>query len=300
MSPLKHLLLSAYYAATLPVRRRAAADRAARGMEPVSVLFYHRVADKTPNDWTMPTATFAAQILWLKERFEIVDLAEAQRRIAAGRNSRPTACITFDDGYAENMEFAVPLLLREQVPFTYFVSTNHVFASRPFPHDVAAGVSLAPNSVSQLRELAAKGVEMGAHTRNHVHLGAVSHEQMVDEIVGSKHDLERALEREVSYFAVPYGLPADLSTAAFQIAYNAGYHGVCSAYGDYNLPGDDPFHLRRVHADCELVRLKNWLTVDPRKLCHRVDFNPGDFRRDFAPPVCLDAVILSSGLVQHE
>jgi peptidoglycan/xylan/chitin deacetylase (PgdA/CDA1 family) len=294
MSPLQNLLLSAYYAATLPARRRAAIDRAACGQEPVSVVFYHRVADESPNDWTMPTKMFAAQIRWLRARFEIVDLAECQRRIAATRNDRPTVCITFDDGYAENMDFAVPLLLREQVPFTYFVSTSHVFGSRPFPHDVAAGVPLTPNSVSHLRELAAAGVEIGAHNRNHVHLGTVAHEQLVDEIVGSKHDLEQALEREVRYFAVPYGQRDDLSTAAFQIAYHAGYHGVCSAYGGYNLPGDDPFHLRRIHADCELVRLKNWLTVDPRKLRHPINFNPGDFRRDVAPPVYLDSALLTS------
>src|SRR3990172_12880803 len=99
MNPLKTLLLNTYYTATLPSRKRAAADRAARGMEPVCVLFYHRVADRDPNAWTMPTATFAAQIRWLRERFDIVDLAEAQFRIAAGRNRRPTVCITFDDGY---------------------------------------------------------------------------------------------------------------------------------------------------------------------------------------------------------
>src|SRR3989304_112621 len=279
MNPLRDVLLNAYYLTTLRGRRRAAADRATLGVEPVSVLFYHRVADSCPNGWTMPTCTFAKQIRWLQERFDVVSLAEAQRRIESGHNTRPTVSITFDDGYAENLQFAVPLLLREQLPFTYFVSTNHVFGSRPFPHDVAAGVPLAPNSVSQLREMAAAGVEIGAHNRNHVHLGVVSADGMQEEIVGAKHDLEQALEREVRYFAFPYVQPSDLSTAAFQIAYNAGYRGVASAYGGYNFPGDDPFHLRRIHADCELVRLKNWLTIVPRKLRHPIDFAPGGFRR---------------------
>lgn len=294
MIPLKDMLLSAYYLSTVGKRRRAAANRAERGREPISVLFYHRVADTTPNAWTMPTATFARQIRWLKERFDVVDLAEAQRRIASGRNERPTVSITFDDGYAENMQFAVPLLLREQLPFTYFVATNHVFGNRPFPHDDAAGQSLAPNTMSQLREMAAAGVEIGAHNRNHIHLGVASVEVMEDEIVGSKHDLEQALEREIRYFAFPYGQPVDLSTAAFQIAYQAGYHGVCSAHGGYNFPGDDPFYLRRIHADCEMIRVKNWLTVDPRKLRHPISFDPGDYRRDVAPPVLLDAAMLSS------
>jgi peptidoglycan/xylan/chitin deacetylase (PgdA/CDA1 family) len=294
MNPLKDILLSVYYLATLPQRRRAAADRAARGMEPVSVLFYHRVADSCPNGWTMPTSTFAKQIRWLQERFDVVDLAEAQRRIVSRRNARPTVSITFDDGYAENLQFAVPLLLKEQLPFTYFVSTNHVFGSKPFPHDEAAGRPLAPNSLSQLRDMAAAGVEIGAHNRNHLHLGIVSPEVMQDEIVGSKHDLEQALEREIRYYAFPYGQPSDLSTAAFQMAYHAGYQGVSSAYGGYNFPGDDPFHLRRIHADCEMVRLKNWLTLDPRKLRHPINFDPGNFRHEVAPPVLLDAAILSS------
>jgi peptidoglycan/xylan/chitin deacetylase (PgdA/CDA1 family) len=294
MNPLKNIVLNAYYLTTLPGRRRAAADRAALGMEPVNVLFYHRVADSCPNGWTMPTKTFANQVRWLQARFDVVTLAEAQRRIASGRNSRPTVSITFDDGYAENLQFAAPLLLKEQIPFTYFVSTNHVFGNRPFPHDVAAGRPLAPNSVSQLREMAAAGVEIGAHNRNHVHLGAVSAEVMQDEIVGAKQDLEQALEREVRYFAFPYGQPSDLSTAAFQIAYNAGYRGVSSAYGGYNFPGDDPFHLRRIHADCEIARLKNWLTVDPRKLRHSTQFDAGDFRREVFAPVVLNAAMLSS------
>jgi hypothetical protein len=41
---------------------------------------------------------------------------------------------------------------------------------------------------------------------------------------------------------------------------------VCSAYGGFNFPGDDPFHLQRIAADSVMVRLKNWVTMDPRKL----------------------------------
>jgi len=278
MNPLKHGLLSAYYLATLPARRRAAVDRAARQAEPICVLFYHRVADRDPNPWTMSRAQFAAQIRWLRSRFDLVDLAEAQRRIAAGRNRRPTACITFDDGYAENLEFALPLMMREQIPCTYFVTTSHVFGQRPFPHDVAANRPLESNSLPQLRDLAAAGVEIGAHARNHIHLGDVSHDVLQDEIAGSKRELEQALDAEVRYFAFPFGQRADLSTAAFQIAYAAGYDGVCSAHGGYNFPGDDPFHLRRIHADPELVRVKNWLTVDPRKVRGQRDFDPADYR----------------------
>lgn len=199
MNHIKQLALSSYYWGTLPARRRAAKLRAARGTEPVQILFYHRVADEHPNAWTMPTRAFAAQMDWLRARFDMVTLAEAQARIAAGCNRRPTACITFDDGYADNMRFAVPRLLKHHVPFTYFVATDHVFSGRPFPHDVAAGRPLAPNSLSELRELAAAGIEIGGHTRSHADAGKLSPKRLVDEIAGCKRELESAIDCEVRY-----------------------------------------------------------------------------------------------------
>ena len=273
----KECLLGAYYGATLPARRRAAARRTAQEAEPVRILFYHRVADDHPNDWTMSSRSFARQVRWLRERFDVVGLGEAQARIAAGRNRIPTACITFDDGYADNMRFAVPLLLEQRLAFTYFVSTNHVLAGQPFPHDVAAGQPLLPNTPDQLRELAAAGVEIGGHSRGHVDLGrTASAEQLADEIAGCKRELEQAIGRDVRYFAFPYGQHANLSAAAFRVAHEAGYEAVCSAYGGYNFPGDDAFHLRRIHADPEFIRFKNWLMIDPRKLRMQHDFVPGD------------------------
>ncbi len=275
----KSVLLNTYYMATLASRRRAATRRAAAQREPVQILFYHRVADEHPNDWTMSTRSFARQLAWLRDRFDIVSLAEAQARITSGRNRQPTACITFDDGYADNCRFAVPLLLKHQVPFTYFVSTNHVLRGEPFPHDVIAGQPLETNTVTQLREMAAAGVEIGAHTRRHANLGAhLTHADLTNEIVGSKQDLESALGREVRYFAFPYGQHANLSKNAFRIAYEAGYAGVCSAYSGYNFPGNDAFHLRRIHADIDFIRFKNWLTVDRRKVRIQRDFDPGEFR----------------------
>ena len=67
----------------------------------------------------------------------MVSLAEAQRRLASGRNDRPCVSITFDDGYADNCDQALPLLIRERIPCTYFVTTRNVIDGKPFPHDVA-------------------------------------------------------------------------------------------------------------------------------------------------------------------
>lgn len=275
----RECLLAAHYWATLPARRRSAIERAAQQSEPVRVLFYHRVADEHPNDWTMSTTAFATQIRWLRRRFDLVSLSEARARIAAGRNRWPTACITFDDGYADNCRYALPLLLRHKIPLTYFVSSDFVLTGEPFPHDVAAGCPLRPNAPEEIRALAAAGVEIGAHTRSHADMGApLPHDQLVDEIVGSKRELEQLTGGDVRHFAFPYGQHEHLSRDAFRVAYEAGFEGVCSAYGGYNFPGDDPFHVRRFHADPEFMRFKNWLTIDPRKLQRVAEFDPGDYR----------------------
>lgn len=278
MNSWKQLALTAYYFTTLRERRRAAMERAAAFREPVRILFYHRVADESPNAWTIRTRSFARQIHWLRERYDLVTLSAAQSRIASGRNRWPAACITFDDGYADNRREAIPLLLKHHIPFTYFVSTDHVFRGKPFPHDVAAGKPLAVNTLAHLRELVSAGVEIGAHTHSHANLGAATNEQLVDEIVGSKQELEEALGVPIRYFAFPYGQHENLSMDAFRIAYEAGFDGVCSAYGGYNFPGDDPFHLRRIHADPEFIRFVNWMTIDPRKLRMHREFEPGNFR----------------------
>ncbi len=278
----KDPLIAMYYLATLPMRRRQAARRASAGTAPIISLFYHRVADEHPNDWTIATERFKNQIRWLRERYEIVTLEESQRRMGLATSDSPSVCITFDDGYADNCRTATPWLLEEGVPFTYFVATSHVLENRPFKHDLRRGCPLSPNTPEQLSELADAGVEIGAHTRGHLDLGPVDDEQLLhDEIVGSKRDLESIIGRAVRYFAFPYGLRPNLSEAAFRVAFGAGYWGVCSAYGDYNLPGDDPFHIHRIHGDPSWARFCNALTVDPRKYRRVPRFEAREYRLGF-------------------
>lgn len=260
-------LLYAYYQSTRLQRSYRLRRASAAGQAPVMVLFYHRVADDALNDWTCPFRTFARQMRWLKRRFDMVSLAEAQRRLASGCNRRPAVSITFDDGYADNCRRAIPLLLRERIPCTYFVSSRFILHGEPFPHDVAVGRPLRPNTASELRAMAGSGIEIGGHTRSHANLGAIADEnRLADELVGGNLELQEVLGRPIRYFAFPYGLHANLSAAAMAIARRSGVEGVCSAYGAYNLPGDDPFHLQRIHGDLQMARFYNWMSVDPRKL----------------------------------
>ncbi len=271
--------LGLYYYATLPKRWQNESQWREKGCAPCTVLFYHRVADDHPNAWSISLKQFKHQIEWVRERYQIVSLADVQQAVDLRQNTEPLVAITFDDGYADNSEAALPWLLQEGLPLTYFVTTGNMSTGEPFPHDVRAGTPLRPNTPEQIRELAASGVEIGCHTRTHADLGSgLPDRALRDEIVGSKRDLEDLIGRQVRYFAFPFGMPENMTTTGFRIAREAGLSGVCSAYGAYNVPGSDSFHIRRVHGDPEWGRFRNWLTVDPRKVQRQEPFDPGDYR----------------------
>ncbi|CAN0362838.1 unnamed protein product, partial [Ectocarpus sp. 4 AP-2014] len=215
---------------------------------------------------------FQRQIDWLRKRFDMVSLQEAQRRLETQDSRRPAVAITFDDGYGENCETAIPLLLRRNVPFTYFVSTKIIKDQSAFPHDLEAGVRLRPNTISELRSMSDAGVEIGAHTRTHADLGrSIDPDWLCEEIVGSIEDLESWTGRRPTCFAFPFGQIESMTPEAMAVARGAGIKAICSAYGAYNRPElvseqHGPFHLRRIHADPEWQRFFNWMTFDARKL----------------------------------
>lgn len=263
----KLLLLNLYYHATRPARTWRNRKLAARGRSPAIVLFWHRIADDRATPWTTSNAMFVRQVSWLKKRFQLVSLAEAQHRIRRGYNHRPCVSVTFDDGYADNCRRAIPWLIEQQIPCTYFVTLQNVLEGEPFSHDLALGHHFQPNSMEQLRVMSQAGVEIGAHTYTHPDLASIADPHLLHrEVVTAKEELAAALDRPVRYFAFPFGQHVNLSPEAFEMAKQAGYAAVCSAYGGYNFPGDDPFHLQRIAADETMIHLKNWVTMDPRKL----------------------------------
>ncbi|MGC4006152.1 MAG: polysaccharide deacetylase family protein [Pirellulales bacterium] len=265
-APLKSCLLSLYYNGTLPYRRWRNERLYAAGRAPLLTLFYHRVSQDRCVPWNHSYEEFQNQIDWLQAHFEFIDLAETQRRIRSGVNDRPAVAITFDDGYAENCDFALPLLIDRGIPCTYYVNTYYVREQLPFPHDIARGRRLLPNTVEQLRILAECGIEIAAHTRTHADMGKIHDPRLIrEEISVCGDELEQMIGKPVRHFAFPYGMPHNMTEAAFRIAREHGYETVASAYGDYNYVGDDGFHIRRVHPD-DLGVLKNWATFDPRKM----------------------------------
>lgn len=272
MTSKSEILTEAYRLASEPWRwfRRRQQERA--GTVPIVVLFYHRVADVHPTDWTISRSRFAAQMDWFQENFELLSMEQVHQRLQSGFNDRPAIAITFDDGYAENMDYALPLLAERQIPCMYYVSTSYILNQTFFPHDEKLRLQLHPNSVNDLKQILAWGLDIGAHTRTHPDVAQITDvEKLHDELVVCRRELMNLLEVPIEHFAFPYGQTSNISTAAVQMARRTGYKTVAAAYGGYNTIGGDPFFIQRVHGDPSLARIKNWTTLDPRWTSRRPD-----------------------------
>jgi len=233
----------------------------------------------------MDVATFKEQILWMKDRFDMISMDEVQRRIVAGINERPAVSISFDDGYAENCEVALPFLLEQNVPVTYFVTTDHTTKQIPFPHDAEAGIELPINTIESLRAMANAGIEIGAHTRTHPDLGTVTDAKTIfDEVITATREMETLLDLKIRHFAFPYGQFTNLNVDVFRLLKESGFESVSSAYGGWNDVAGDSFHIQRIHGDPDFARMRNWLTYDPRiASVNRYDYSDSKSTIDWTP-----------------
>ncbi len=95
----------------------------------LTIYAYHAVV-QTPlevYDWCFIDArSFRRQVRYLKRHFEVVSLSEAVERLSNGQIGRPTAVITFDDGFQNNYEVAFPILRELGLPATVFLITGLV------------------------------------------------------------------------------------------------------------------------------------------------------------------------------
>lgn len=96
------------------------------------VLMYHRVLrEPDPLLADEPDArTFAAHMDLLQSTFNVIGLSEAIDRMKTNSLPKRAVCITFDDGYANNFEVALPILAARKLPATVFVTTQFIGGGR--------------------------------------------------------------------------------------------------------------------------------------------------------------------------
>lgn len=121
---------------------------AARGAAPggrngrLAVLLFHRVLPGTDalNHWDVTASQFERQLRVLRSHFSPLPLTEAIDRLACRSLPARAVCVTFDDGYADNVDVALPILRRWEVPATFFVATGYLNGGRMWNDSVVESV----------------------------------------------------------------------------------------------------------------------------------------------------------------
>jgi len=120
------------------------------------ILMYHRVARPRTDPWKLCVSpeNFRDHLELLCRYARVVPLTELPRRLSrAGRNNRPPVAITFDDGYVDNLEQALPALQHFAAPATLFVATSWIGSSMPFWSDTLAATVLESQVLPEQLEL---------------------------------------------------------------------------------------------------------------------------------------------------
>lgn len=124
----------------------------------------------------------------------------------------------------------------------------------------AAPQAYALASVTELRALDAQAVEIGAHTATHPILSQCTDAEIETEIVHSKLEFERLLEREMRIFCYPSGMPGDFDRRATNAVKRAGYGAATTANGGMCTAeqlAESPWLIPRISAGMALEQLKN-------------------------------------------
>jgi glycosyltransferase involved in cell wall biosynthesis/peptidoglycan/xylan/chitin deacetylase (PgdA/CDA1 family) len=286
------------------------------------LLMYHRFSEQ-PQKRALAAADFRKQMQLLKERCEVLTLAELMSRDPAGAG-KPAAVITVDDGYADFFEIGFPILQELGLPATVFVATGFIDGRMflwpdyirallevcPFQNlklegawqgqqislrdaeereaawhrladqlvftttdrrdravsDLAAavGVPIASLDMSryrsmtwaQLRQMSGAGFEIADHSATHPWLTTMSDEQVLEDLGGSKAQIERMLGTRVRSFAYPNGTKRDYDLRLIGLVRNLGYeNAVLSTPAPVSRKRR--FEIGRFSGDCTLDEFRS-------------------------------------------
>lgn len=205
----------------------------------VPILTWHRVAvfareyTKSIPDETVEPSVFAAEIDALATHgyhpISQLQLFDALFHGAA-LPSRPVL-LTVDDGYVDNVKTILPILQAHHFVATFYIIT-HRFHEPGFLN------------TTEVRRLDAAGMDIGAHTRNHVPLATVSATEMTEQIAGSRRDLEHVVGHPVQWFAYPFGSFDDAVVAAVR---RAGFVLAVTTQGGTSESSQAPLTMPRIH-----------------------------------------------------
>lgn len=195
------------------------------------VLAYHEVTDPRG---------FASQMRRLKQLGVTLCGLDQLLDYLSGSTSpaAPFAAVTFDDGYASQLASAVPVLLDERIPATFFVLADRLGGRARWARESREALPV-PNerllAEEDVRRLAELGFEVGSHGSTHASL-AEPDVNLQREVADSRRRLQDIVGRKVRAFAYPYG---QHTPAAVDAVRRAGYEAAFTVERAAVRPGFD-------------------------------------------------------------
>jgi peptidoglycan/xylan/chitin deacetylase (PgdA/CDA1 family) len=204
------------------------------------ILLYHsigRLTEDPTKQFTSPER-FQEHMSYLKRRgLRGVSVRELHQAAVAG-DVKGLVGITFDDGYKDFLQVAVPTLEDLGFSATVFAVGGMLGRENDWEHDYTPRPWLKLLEAEDLREVSRRGMEVGAHGTSHVKLAGLGPERLEEEVMGSRRLLSDVLGEDVEGFAYPYG---SFDASALEAVRRAGYTYACAApsqvdWNQYALP----------------------------------------------------------------
>lgn len=216
-------------------------------MSGISIFMYHQVGRFAPmRDHRAnycDVDRFRAQLRYLKLiGASVLSMSDALAALQGRRPLPPRAVVlSFDDGCENFHEYALPVLEEFGYPAIAYVIAGMTGGKAEWL--AAAGHPTPPlMDWSRLREIAARGVEIGSHAYHHVRLAGLDAATLAHEVTDSKRRIEDELGQAVPHFCYPYG-SHDLAT--MEAAAAAGYQSAVTCQRGAATPAFDPLALPR-------------------------------------------------------
>lgn len=205
------------------------------------IIYYHSIHPNGSDDGlSLPSGEFIRQISWLKEQgYVFLTFSDIVNQSYTGSINPKTVSITFDDGYLDNYQYAFPILKKFLVPATFFAVSALIKQESQRSRE---GNLLYPNRFMMTRnhiaELAANGMEVGSHTRTHIHVRETvqrSPSKALEELVRSRIELEEIAQTKILSFAYPNGQKGLFNKDTRSLLIIAGYkYAATTIWGDAN------------------------------------------------------------------
>lgn len=230
--------------------------------QPIPILMYHQIDAAPPKgapfrSLVVSPQSFARHMALLKLLGYQGLSMQALQPYLAGQKTGRVVGITFDDGYLNNLQCALPVLQRYGFSSTCYVVSQRLGQTNAW--DAEIGIAQTPlMDMAQLRTWVAGGQDVGAHTRHHVRLTQQDAATSRTEIVLCKSELEDGLDLAVNHFCYPYG---EYTAEHTELVRAAGFCTATTTQRSRCQAGEDMLQLPRAPVARSTSLLNLWMKL---------------------------------------